>query len=167
MCPCLTCCREDFKTKEQVYSQLSEARKHTPTRAQLCLVHGNLSPEGSSAATGLHVPYMKEHVITKCWVVCRSVPCKTQQRIRNKTNIPYVFLTFILFSGAFSLCGAMPCVSHSFTSGRQRNRIVVYLGPWEFGQNNRSRAGVVNGLLSWILNPEGLLPLNEIITVNI
>lgn len=41
----------------QLYSQPSEAEKHHHTYPQLCPVHGILSPEGSSAATSLHIPY--------------------------------------------------------------------------------------------------------------
>ena len=44
-------------TNARVYLQLSDAEEHPHTYPQLYLVHGNLSPEGSSAATGLHIPY--------------------------------------------------------------------------------------------------------------
>lgn len=106
----------------------------------------------------------------KRWVACRSVPCQTEQRIRNKANIPYVFIVFILFSWVFSLCLLLePCPVLARA---------LYLHAEGTGLScigdSESSGGIITPelellifFLSRILNPEGLLPLNEIITINI
>lgn len=81
----------------------------------------------------------------------------------RKLNILYIFPIFTSLARCYHC--AVSCVRHSFTT--ERNTVVVCWEQWEHGWNNWFRAGVANGLLSWILNPEGLLPLNEIIAINI
>lgn len=80
-----------------------------------------------------------------------------------KLNIPYILFVFTLFSQVFSLCHVL-CQPQLYSPKEQSCGV---LKQWELGWNNCFRAGVANGLLSWILSPEGLLPLNEIIAINI
>lgn len=103
---CLARCREDFMTDIQVYSQLSEAEKYhptPPTSSTWCV-------ETSHLKAILLTPVCMLLTKPKRWVACRSVPCQTEQRIRNKADIPHIFLVFILFSWVFSLCSLLePC----------------------------------------------------------
>lgn len=72
-------------TNTQVFSQLSEAEKHSHTYPQLCLVRGNLSPEEPSAATCLH-----DHYKTRVLGGLQICPLSSSSII--KLNIPYIFL---------------------------------------------------------------------------
>lgn len=99
------------------------------------------------------------------WVVCRSV--RQSSWSETKLVSPRYF---------FSLCSQARCFycahywSHVFCqpqlySWRPKEEDCSW-EQWEFRWNSHSRAGAANDLLSWILNPEWLLPLNEILTIN-
>lgn len=162
MCPCLTYCWEDL---DQCTGALTTFRSSNTLLHITQLLLGAWKP--------LAWRVFRCHQFTRSlWNLSAGwfadLPLLRQQWIRNKATIPCAFLIFILFSQILSLCSLLE--PHPLSVSRGSSPAEQYWcvwEQWEFGWNNRSRSEVANGLWSWILNPEGLLPLNEIIIINI